>query len=183
MEDALAPGLLVAMPNLNDTFFQKSLILLCEYTRDSAFGVMINRSSHMQISDIFSGDERIINATSETLLIGGPVQPEFMWAVHSPDYKSESTTVVHSSVHLTPIQEMLPALADGEGPEKYQIGFGYSGWGAGQLDGELREGAWWVNPLDLSLVFETPLDDRWQVAIESLGFNPMNANFANTGEA
>ncbi len=183
MDEPLTPGLLVSMPSLNDPYFQKSVILLCEYTRETAFGVVINRPSHIQIRDLLAGDTDIIKAPEAALLVGGPVQPEFLWGVHSPDFSGESTTQLDMSVYMSSVQEILLSLAEGEGPLVYHLGFGYAGWGPGQLDKELREGAWWVAPLDAELVLGAPYSLRWELVLQSLGIDPMSANFSTTGEA
>ena len=182
-DEPLAPGLLVSMPNLNDTYFQKSVILLCEYNRESAFGVMINRPSHIQIKDLIVSDSDLAQLENAPFLVGGPVQPEFLWGVHTPDFSGESTTQVHMSCYMSSVHEILASLVEGNGPKNYHLGFGYAGWSAGQLDQELREGAWWLAPLDSQLILDLPYEQRWETVLDSLGIDPIVANFSNTGEA
>ncbi len=183
MNASLAPGLLVSMPNLNDPYFQKSVILLCEYTDESAFGVVINRPSHIQIQDLLAGDQKLLDVIDVPFLVGGPVQPEFLWSVHTPDFQGESTTVVDIGVHMTSAQEILISLSEGDGPERYHLGFGYAGWGPGQLDRELRDGAWWVAPIDPQLILEMDYLIRWNKVLKDLGIDPLAANFGSTGLA
>ena len=170
-----APAILVAMPNLNDTYFHHSVILLCEYSEETAFGVMINRPTPFKTEDFLTGDPRLISAAPDTFLEGGPVQREFLWGVHSPDFNGESTTAVTPTLSMSSVQELLGAFAAGAGPSNCHMGFGYAGWGPGQLDREIREGAWWLAPLETGLVLKMPYAKRWDAVIQSLGFNPMNA--------
>jgi len=181
--EPLTPGLLVSMPNLNDAFFQRSVILLCDYTEETAFGVVINQPSPIRVRDILAENPYIEADGDMPILSGGPVQPEMLWSLHTPDFEGGSTTHVGPSVSLSSVQDVLAGLAEGVGPATYFFGFGYSGWGPGQLDRELREGAWWVAPLDVSLVLKEPFDGRWERALETIGIDPRWTSFSNAGEA
>lgn len=183
MQDAMAPGLLVSMPNLNDPYFAKTVILLCEYTEETAFGVVINNPSHVQVKDLLAGDNKVLQATDIPFLVGGPVQPEFMWSIHSNDFRGESTTSVTETIYMSSVQEILLELSLGRGPAIYLLGFGYSGWGPGQLDRELREGAWWVAEVDDETVLKMPFQDRYERVLANLGIDPLATNFGTTGQA
>jgi len=183
MDDKLIPGLLVAMPNLQDPYFQKSVILLCEYHAESAFGVIINRPSSVTIKDIFVEDIPILGKQTTQVLVGGPVQPEFLWTIHSADYKGENTTTISSKLSLSPVQDLIGAMAEDKGPQQFHFGCGYAGWGPGQLDRELREGAWWLTPLSDDLVLDMPYDSRWEAAMKTIGIDPQLTSFFATGEA
>lgn len=183
MEDKLVPGLLVAMPNLQDPYFQKSVILLCEYDSESAFGVVINRPSSVMVKDIFVEDIKLPHSENLPVLVGGPVQPEFLWAIHSSDYRSESSTHISPKMTLSPVQELLNHTLANVGPQKFHLGCGYAGWGPGQLDKELREGAWWLTPLQDELVLQLPYEQRWVAALESIGIDPNTTSFFSPGEA
>ena len=183
MQEVTAPGILVSMPNLNDPYFQKTVILLCEYTAETAFGVVVNRPSNIHVRDLLEGDELLLDQSSKPFLVGGPVQPDFLWAVHTPDFAGESTTEVDKAVFMSSVQEILLALSEQDGPSHYHMGFGYAGWGPGQLDKELREGSWWVAPMDKAVILDAPFGERWQQVWDSLGIDPIAANFGTTGEA
>lgn len=183
MDEKLIPGLLVAMPNLQDPYFQKSVILLCEYTSESAFGVIINRPSSVMVKDIFVDEVPLNHSESIPVLVGGPVQPEFLWSIHSTDFKGSSTTPISRKMALSPLQDLLGALANTDPPQKFHFGCGYAGWGPGQLDSELREGAWWLTPLHESLVLELPYESRWEAALKAIGIDPQLTTFFSTGEA
>jgi len=116
-------------------------------------------------------------------LVGGPVQPEFLWSVHTADFLGESTTVVGKGVHMSSAQEILISLSEGLGPQQYHLGFGYAGWGPGQLDNELKDGAWWGAPVNANLVLDVEYSQRWDKVMSDLGIDPMAANFGTTGLA
>ncbi|MBF0278508.1 MAG: YqgE/AlgH family protein [SAR324 cluster bacterium] len=180
-EEEIVPGLLVAMPVLKDSYFEKTVILLCNYTEESAFGLVINTPSTIRIKDIIASDLEFKNELTDPLLLGGPVQKESLWAIHSDDFSCESTSNVSSSISISAIHEVLGALARGEGPEKYLLGCGYAGWAPGQLDREIEEGSWWLTSLDTEYVLDMPYSDRWDAALKKIGIDPLSS-FFNTGE-
>jgi len=183
MNEIETPSLLVSMPNLNDPFFQKAVILLCDYTPETAFGMIINRPSGLQIKDILVDVEAFSGDLEHPILVGGPVQPELLWAIHSADFNDDTTTQVGSDVHMSSVHEVLEGLSRGTGPRFYHLGSGYAGWGPGQLDGELREGAWWVAPLNDDLILELPYERRWETVLSRIGIDPNTTSFFTPGEA
>lgn len=183
MSEELAPGLLVAMPALKDPYFEKTVILLCNYTEETAFGLVINNPSTIQIKEILSENIDLTENMNCPLLVGGPVQPESLWAVHSSDFSASSTSKIAESVYISSIQDVLLSLVRGQGPQKYHLGCGYAGWGPEQLDREIQEGAWWLSPLDSHLVLSMPYDQRWEAALKQIGIDPLTASFMPTGES
>ena len=171
------------MPTLSDPFFQKSVILLCDYTRDTAFGMVINRPSTIRMGDIILDQNTKLDHLNCPILVGGPVQPEFFWAIHSSDFADVSTTKVDLTISMSSVQEVLAGVSRGDGPETFHLGFGYAGWGPGQLDREIREGAWWVAPLNTDLVLKMPYNQRWEAVLQSIGIDPCTTSFFTTGEA
>ena len=179
----LAPSLLVSMPTLNDPYFRKTVILLCDYNAEHAYGMVINRPSTLQICDILADISQFKRDLEGPLLVGGPVSPEFLWALHTPDFFDHTTTRVDSCVSMSSVQEVLKSISEGVGPRKYMMGSGYAGWGPGQLDKEIKEGAWWMAPADPDLVLNVPYEDRWEIVLKSLGLDPLTTTFFTTGEA
>lgn len=179
----LTPSLLVAMPGLQDPYFGKAVVLLLEYDKEHAFGMIINRPSSVQVKDIVVEGEAYIKDLNQIMLTGGPVQPEFLWALHSSDYRGESTTDLSDNLRLSAVSEALAVLGTGSGPEQCHLGFGYSGWGPGQLEQELQDGTWWPAPLNEGVVLETPYEERWETVLRDLGINPFGAGFTPSGEA
>lgn len=160
---------LIAMPNLQASIFTHSLILLAENTAEGALGFIVNQDSGAKLAQALKLLDLESTGQAELpLLIGGPVQTEFFWLIHEPDFIGQGTMRLHSDLFLSPASDVLAEPTDRR-PLIYQAGVGYSGWGPGQLDQEIEEGAWWQADLDLDLLFETPLEQRWEQAFESLG--------------
>ncbi len=181
-EEELVPGLLVAMPVLKDSYFEKTVILLCDYTEESAFGLVVNTPSSICVKDIIATDLEFKDELTEPLLFGGPVQQEeALWAIHSNDFSCKTTAKISRSLSISSILEVLGAIARKEGPEKYLLGCGYAGWGQGQLDREIEEGAWWLTSLEMEYVLEMPYSERWDAILKKIGIDPLS-NFFTSGE-
>ena len=180
-QSELAPGILVALPNLQDPYFSKKAILLCNYNEEGAFGLVMNHPSDLKVTEILKEEFQNHNDLEVPLLIGGPVQPESFWAVHTSDYLCESSSEISSRVALSAGQDILMAILDGSGPKTYHLGVGYSGWGAFQLDREIQEESWWLAPLDESLIMDMEYDHRWECILDNLGISPYAALLTKSG--
>jgi putative transcriptional regulator len=171
---------LIAMPNLTDPYFSKSVTFICTHNQDGAMGVVINRPTDMSYEILF---EKInLNLQNKTLaakpvLYGGPVQPERGFVLHQPIGDWDSSITVLNSVALTTSKDILEAVAQGNGPEKLLLSLGYAGWTAGQLEQEVAQNAWLsVKPKDMdtlnTILFDTPYEKQLNAAITLLGFDP-----------
>ena len=109
-QSELAPGILVALPNLQDPYFSKTAILLCNYNEEGAFGLVMNHPSDLKVTEILKEEFQNHNDLEMPLLIGGPVQPESFWAVHTSDYLCESSTEISSRIALSAGQDILMAI-------------------------------------------------------------------------
>ncbi|MDC0246352.1 YqgE/AlgH family protein, partial [Deltaproteobacteria bacterium] len=105
------PGILVAMPELKDTYFEESVILLCSYNTEGAFGLVMNHPSSIQVKDVLSKELQENAVFDLPLLVGGPVQPESFWAVHSSDFSVEETSILSPKINLSSAQDLLSPLA------------------------------------------------------------------------
>ena len=181
MKNSEVPGILIAMPTLDRTFFEKSVILLCNYDEDGAFGLVMNHPSKTKVKEVLSDEMQNNSAFDVPLLVGGPVQPESFWAVHSSDFLVKETTVLSKEIHLSSAQDILNSLDEGNKVISYHFGSGYSGWGAGQLDREIQEESWWLGPLDESLLLNLDYELRWETTMNNLGFDPLTTAFTQTG--
>ncbi|MBF0287875.1 MAG: YqgE/AlgH family protein [SAR324 cluster bacterium] len=173
--EELTPGLLVAMPSLKDPYFEKSVILLCNYTPESAFGLVVNNPSSIRIKDIIVSDLEFKDNLNSPLLLGGPVQQESLWAIHSEDFSCDTTSQVSPDISISGIHEVLGALAREEGPNHYHLGCGYAGWAPGQLDREIEEGAWWLTSLETEFVLDIPYSERWESILKKIGIDPLSS--------
>lgn len=178
METKLAPGFLVASPQLKDPFFKKTVIFLLEHTHEEGtFGIILNKIADIQMIEVFDelnitvGDE-IDTRSFGQVIEGGPVTPELGWLIHSMDWTSEKTKLFSSDIGVTASMEILTDIANGVGPKKFWFCLGYAGWGPRQLLEEIQIGSWLHVPFSSDLFFNYPSQDLWQEAIAKLGINP-----------
>ncbi len=166
------PQILVAMHSLKDGYFDKSVILLCEYSESGAMGFVINSPSTTSVDDLLRELGLDSQPTQDKpIMIGGPVQPELCWVVHTADYTGRSTTTLSDSISLSAAQEVLTSITEGSAPLDYMLGVGYSGWGPGQLDNEIEQEAWWLADLDPLPILRNCCDTRWDMVMEGLGLH------------
>ena len=166
--------LLIAMPGLSDPNFDHGVTLMCQHNEEGALGITINQSSDLKLMDVLSQldiecqDEAI---AEQPVLHGGPVQQERGFVLHSEDGQWEATTRVAPGIMVTTSRDILEAIAQNRGPSKYAVALGYAGWSAGQLEDEIKDNAWLNVPADSSIVFDSPIDDRWSRAVAALGID------------
>jgi putative transcriptional regulator len=172
--------LLIAMPNLTDPYFAKSVTLICTHNADGAMGVVINRPTDMTYGLLF---EKInlaltdIALSGRPVLYGGPVQPERGFVIHEAGGEWDSSITISENIALTTSKDILLAVAENKGPQKLLLSLGYAGWVAGQLEQEIAQNAWLsVKPSDAptlqKLLFETPHEEQLSAAMALLGFDP-----------
>lgn len=173
-ERRIAPGLLLAMPQLEDPNFERSVVLMVEHSDQGSFGLIVNRPSQLRVAEVleamsigWSGDPEAV------VWSGGPVMPRTGWVLHEPaDVPIEEGWVeVVPGVVLSTSPERLRALADCP-PEKIRFVLGFAGWGPSQLEEELATGAWVNAEVTPGLLFGTPAEEMWREALRSLGIEP-----------
>ena len=165
---------LIAMPGMDDPNFAQTVTLVCEHSERGALGIIINRPLTMDLGEVFEQlglDASQSHVSRQNVLLGGPVQTDRGFVLHSPGAGFESTLPVSEKLHLTTSRDILDALASGHGPERAIVALGYAGWEAGQLDDEMARNAWLTVPVDENLLFDVPAEDRWQAAGRLLGIN------------
>ncbi len=173
----LSNHLLVALPALHDPHFARSVTLVCQHDGDGAMGVMINRASEYTLGEVLQ--QMGISSESEALqsqvvLAGGPVHPERGFVLHDGEREWDSTLTVGDGLYLTTSRDVLEAMARGDGPTQAVVALGCAGWGAGQLEQELVDDSWLMVPAGRELLFELPLEQRWQAAAGSIGVDLVN---------
>jgi putative transcriptional regulator len=165
---------LIAMPGMDDPNFAQTVTLVCEHSERGALGIIINRPLTMDLGEVFEQlglDASQSHVSRQNVLLGGPVQTDRGFVLHSPGAGFESTLPVSEKLHLTTSRDILDALASGRGPERAIVALGYAGWEAGQLEDEMARNAWLTVPVDENLLFDVPAEDRWQAAGRLLGIN------------
>jgi len=168
----LAGQLLIAMPGMDDPNFEHSVTYICEHSDKGALGIIINKPMNMDLSEVMeqlSLEPETAELGAQPVLRGGPVQSERGFVLHQSPQQWDATTEVGHSIYVTTSQDILSDLAVGQGPDRIVMALGYAGWGAGQLEIELRHNAWLTVPASPDLVFDTPYHQRWKAAAESIG--------------
>ena len=169
--------MLVAMPGMEDPHFVRSVTLMCQHTEEGAIGITINRVSTFTLGEIFDQlgiDCEVDGIRDQKVLEGGPVNRDRGFVLHTPMPGFESSMGLSEDIMVTTSRDILQAVADGQGPDRYLVALGYAGWGDGQLEDEMRENAWLSVPADSGIVFEAPLDQRWADAVAVLGVDIHN---------
>ncbi len=168
---ALAPTLLVAMPQLQDENFNKTVVLLCEHREEGAMGLVLNRETDTLASTIVQLEPPLEQDNGMPVWIGGPVDPARGWLLVADDLGDGIE--VSPGLYLSASRDLLRRIL--QAPDlRHRSRFlvGYAGWGPRQLDGELAASAWLTVPVDKELMFDTPSDELWEVAIRKLGIEP-----------
>jgi putative transcriptional regulator len=165
----LTGQLLVATSDMRDPRFRETVILMVRHSKDGAMGLVINRpAGDQRLSRILQdlGDDGANASGSLPIYLGGPVQPELGFILHTTDYRRVGIIDVTGDIAVTATKEIVRDIAAGAGPKKFMLIFGYAGWGPGQLEGEMARGSWYTAPLDLPLVFDLDRDRVWERAVE-----------------
>ena len=172
---------LIAMPGLEDESFARSVVYLCEHSESGALGLIINKPTDITLKGLFDKVDlslRREDLTKEPVFQGGPVQTERGFVLHEPMLMDKgetdesayaSTMTIPGGLEMTTSKDVLEALSTGAGPRRVLITLGYSSWGEGQLESELAENAWLTVAADLSVIFDTPVPERYDRALSLLG--------------
>ncbi|MGH7262937.1 MAG: YqgE/AlgH family protein [Candidatus Rokuibacteriota bacterium] len=170
----LTGQLLVATPILPDPRFMRTVIYMVRHDETGAMGLVLNRPmSEIPLARLLDQLGIQSEGVNETIRFhyGGPVQRERGLVLHTADYRGKSTQLIQDGVALTWEPEIFRALATGAGPRRRLFALGYSGWGAGQLESEMRAGHWVAVPADEELLFDDDYDGKWSRAMARLKIN------------
>jgi putative transcriptional regulator len=172
---------LIAMPGLEDAIFSKSVVYVCEHTARGALGLVINKPADMTMSALFGKVELTLqrqDLTDSPVFQGGPVQVERGFILHESIFPAAdkpdqplyaSSMVIPGGLEMTTSKDVLEALSSGSGPRKVLVSLGYSAWGEGQLETELGENSWLTVDADQTVIFDTPVEERYDKALALLG--------------
>lgn len=168
-----APVFLVAVPQLADTNFNRSVILLLDYKEDGAMGVVINRATELRLEEFCSSQEMRFQGNSDGFVYsGGPVQQDRAFLIHHSDHAGPETEAISGKTRLSYSLESLRIVSESP-PERLRVFLGYAGWGPGQLAAEITSGAWLVTDFQDHILFETSVDSVWEVCLKEMGIEPM----------
>lgn len=163
---------LIAMPTLADSNFSRTVTFVCEHSSEGAMGIVINRATDLQLRDILQQlDLTSVNEelAARPIYLGGPVQNSRGFVIHEPLGSWESTLPVTETLGVSTSRDILAAIAENRGPDRYLIALGYAGWSPGQLEREMAENSWLSGPANTAILFELPVERRWNAAAELVG--------------
>jgi putative transcriptional regulator len=174
-QNSLKGQLLMAMPLLMDQNFYQTVTCICEYTPAGAVGIVINRvHSSLTVKDIFNelNMEFIPDVESTPIHIGGPVHLGEIYILHGPPFDWEGSLMVTPTLALSNTRDILESVAMGRGPRLYIIALGCAGWGPGQIESEIKANAWLTSPIDEEIIFDMPIEERWEASLKKIGVDP-----------
>ena len=198
----LSHHFLIAMPGLEDPTFAKSVVYLCEHSERGAMGLIINKPGELSLKHLFDKVELPLkreDLLQANVLQGGPIQTERGFVLHEPMLEADSensesteaaptesdadsvvksnsiyasTLSVPGGLAMTTSKDVLEAMANGSGPKRVLITLGYASWGEGQLESEIGENSWLTVEADPAVIFDTPVEQRYEKALALLGLQP-----------
>jgi putative transcriptional regulator len=173
---SLAGQLLVAMPQMGDPRFARSVIYLCAHSGDAgAMGLVINKlMGSLTMAELFAQLEIEPGSLADTRPVhfGGPVETGRGFVLHTGDYREEGTMPVADNISVTATLDILRAIGRGGGPRQCLFALGYAGWAPGQLDAEIQANGWLSVAADEQIVFDPGYDGKWRRALAKLGIEP-----------
>jgi len=198
----LSHHFLIAMPGLEDPTFAKSVVYLCEHSERGAMGLIINKPGELSLKHLFDKVDlplRRPDLLQSNVLHGGPVQTERGFVLHEPIWlasaenseaskepandeavgQAEASSSIYAStlsvpggLAMTTSKDVLEALSNGSGPKRILVTLGYASWGEGQLESEIGENSWLTVEANSDIIFETPIEQRYEKALALLGLQP-----------
>jgi putative transcriptional regulator len=169
--------LLIAMPGMGDPRFDRAVIFLCAHSDEGAMGLIVNKpAADLKLRDLLKqlGIEPSDASPESRVHFGGPVEHGRGFVLHSADYGVEGSTLkVSASFAMTATVEVLQDMARGQGPRHALLALGYSGWGPGQLEGEIQANGWLTAEAEAGVVFDAPDGAKWEAALKSLHIDPL----------
>ncbi len=172
---------LIAMPGLEDAAFARSVVYVCEHSERGALGLVINKPSDINLKVLFDKVELPLGRADLLLspvFQGGPVQVDRGFVLHEPIFAQQdkpaesvyaSTMCIPGGLEMTTSKDVLEALSTGAGPRRVLVTLGYSAWGEGQLESELGDNSWLTVDADIAVIFDTPVEQRYDRALGLLG--------------
>lgn len=166
---------LLAAPTIDGGIFHQSLVYICRHDKQGVLGLIINKPIyHSNVSKLF--EELDVEVTTSDLhrkwpLEGGPMNPEVGFVLHTGQPDWASSFAITENVCITTSKDILQSIATGQGVEHFELCLGHASWAKGQLEDEISLGDWFVLPASMALLFDTPYDQRWQIAADSIGID------------
>ncbi len=185
---------LIAMPGMQDEMFSRSVVYVCEHSDKGALGIIINKPSDITLDKLFDKVDLLLrreDLQQAPVFQGGPVHTERGFVLHDrivldasagDESAYASTLTIPGGLEMTTSRDVLEALSTGAGPHRVLVSLGYASWGEGQLESEIAENAWLTVNADTQIIFNTPIEQRYDTALGLLGVQPW-ALSASAGRA
>ncbi len=165
---------LVAMPSLNDSVFERSIIYICEHNEKGAMGIMLNVPLDLDVCQLLTQmkmENASFSLSGKSVFSGGPVSTDRGFVLHTPMDGFHASLSLTDELMMTTSLDILSTLGTSAEPKQYMIALGYAGREKGQLEEEIRENTWLTVPASPDIIFDIPYEDRWLAASKSLGID------------
>jgi putative transcriptional regulator len=171
-EASLAPTLLLAMPQMLDPNFARSVVLLCKHESEGAMGLVVNRRTQTRVSSVIELEPPLQHDNGLEIWVGGPVEPQRGWLLLGYQPAGAEALAVADGIYVSGSADLLRETLEGDSHRASRFLLGYAGWGSGQLEAELAASAWLTAEVSKALIFDTAPEAMWEAAIRSLGIDP-----------
>lgn len=174
MFSSLENHFLIAMPSLEDSFFERTLIYVCEHNDKGAMGIVLNIPLDLDLCQLLTQmklENASFSLSGQPVLSGGPVHTDRGFVLHTPMDGFHASQPLTDDLMMTTSLDILSTLGTSAEPKQYVIALGYAGWDAGQLESELKENAWLTVPATPDIIFDIPVEHKWEEATKMLGFD------------
>jgi putative transcriptional regulator len=175
LEGPLTGKILIATPQMRDMRFSHAVILVCGHDDHGAMGIVINKyMDNFTLEELFMQLDIPVNfhIDDEPVHYGGPIEIGRGFVVHTNDVMNNASVLVSDNIAISATIDILSMMAQDDGPKGRLCALGYAGWGAGQLENEIIENSWLIATADESILFNVPVEDRWMIAMNSIGVKP-----------
>jgi putative transcriptional regulator len=164
---------LLALPGMQDTRFDHSVIAMCVHDAQGALGIAVHEEMEgVRLRDLLESFDIDGGKVGDVpVLRGGPVEPRRGFVLHSLDWAGQDMVQVDKQWGLSGSLDILKAIAEGRGPSRYLVALGYAGWGAGQLEAEMTGESWFLAPATGNLLFDTPTRGKWSAIFAASGID------------
>ena len=176
----LTGQILISMPNMLDERFYKTVIYICAHSKEGSMGIIINKSidhdNYPNLLDLL-GIEKSFDNKKILIRYGGPVETGRGLVLHTDDVIQKDSLPIDKGIVLTSTSEIFNDLAKGKGPKISILAIGYAGWGAGQLENEIKQNSWMNLPVESSFIFDEQVSDKWNEAYKMMGVDPTSLSY------
>ncbi|MCC2618030.1 YqgE/AlgH family protein [Aestuariibacter halophilus] len=166
---------LIAMPSMEDPFFNRSVTYLCEHNENGAMGLVINQPVGMSLKELINQADKdaiVLDEKADNIVLaGGPVNTDRGFILHTTQPGWSASLALTPEIMVTTSRDILSVLGNEKAPDKSLVTLGYAGWTAGQLEEELQNNAWLTIEADLDILFDVPIHKKWQAAVHKLGID------------